>query len=179
MRDARLHAFIKNERQRFISYVRSLLRETASADAEDIVHDVLLRILEKADLIVPADNLTAYVYRALKNRVIDYMRTRKTILSLDKDTDTESHGLFEILTDSNSNALEILQTREGKQELFTALEQLSAMEKQVIIAHEFEGMPFKELAKQWNVPQNTLLSHKSRAMKKLKSYFQKSRGGIV
>jgi DNA-directed RNA polymerase specialized sigma24 family protein len=41
----------------------------------------------------------------------------------------------------------------------------------VVIAHEFEGVPFKELSEIWNVPQNTLLSHKSRAMKKLRKHF--------
>ena len=174
MKDARLHSFIANERRKFISYVRSLLRETAAADAEDIVHDVLLKILEKADLIVPAENLAAYVYRALKNQVIDHVRTGKPTLSLDERSDEEYGGLVDMLKDMKSNALEILQSREGKQELFTALERLSAMEKQVIIAHEFEGIPFKELAQRWDIPQNTLLSHKSRAMKKLKNHFLES-----
>ena len=179
MKDAHLHTFIRNERQRFISYVRSLLRDAASADAEDIVHDVLLRILEKADLIVPADHLAAYVYRALKNRVIDYMRTRKPTLSLDEAAGEQHAGVIDMLHDLKTNALDVLQSREGKQQLFSALERLSAMEKQVIIAHEFEGIPFKELARRWNIPQNTLLSHKSRAMKKLKSYFMESRGDTV
>ena len=48
------------------------------------------------------------------------------------------------------------------------------MEKEVIIAHELEGVPFKELSATWNVPLNTLLSHKSRAMKKLKKRFLNS-----
>jgi len=179
MKDARLHSFIKNERQRFISYVRSLLKGSATADAEDIVHDVLLKILEKADLIVPADNLMAYVYRSLKNRVIDTLRTGKSTVSLEDGTSDEGGRLIDMLKDLQPNALEMLQTEEGKQALFAALEQLNPMEKQVIIAHELEGVPFRELAQKWDVPQNTLLSHKSRAMKKLKTYFLKFGGDTL
>ena len=169
--DTHLHVFIKNERQRFISYVRSLLKETTTADAEDIVHDVLLKMLEKADLIVPADNLMAYVYRSLRNRVIDTLRTGKPTVSLEDGSPVENGRLIDMLRDVRPNALEMLQTEEGKQALFAALERLNPMEQRVIIAHELEGIPFRELAQKWDVPQNTLLSHKSRAMKKLKNYF--------
>jgi DNA-directed RNA polymerase specialized sigma24 family protein len=55
--------------------------------------------------------------------------------------------------------------------LFEALGTLSEIERKVIVAHEFEGVSFRELTLALNIPQNTLLSHKSRAMKKLKEYF--------
>ena len=41
-------------------------------------------------------------------------------------------------------------------------------------AHELEGVPFADMAEMWNIPLNTLLSHKSRAMRKLKQIFQNS-----
>jgi RNA polymerase sigma factor (sigma-70 family) len=70
--------------------------------------------------------------------------------------------------------LEVLQTREGREELFSGLASLNEMERKVVIAHELEGVPFAEMAELWNIPQNTLLSHKSRAMRKLKIYFRDS-----
>lgn len=169
MKDGYVRSFIADERQELIRYVRSLLRETAEMDAEDVVHDVLVSILERADRPAP-DYLAAYIYRSLKNRVIDRIRTRKPALSLDSESDVGGK-LIDLLHDRNPNALEILQTQEGKEELFEALEGLSEMEREVVIAHEFEGVPFKELSEIWNVPQNTLLSHKSRAMKKLRKHF--------
>ena len=169
MKDGYVRSFIADERQELIRYVRSLLRETAEMDAEDVVHDVLVSILERADRPAP-DYLAAYIYRSLKNRVIDQIRTRKPALSLDSESDGGGK-LIDLLQDRNPNALEILQTQEGKEELFEALEGLSEMEREVVIAHEFEGVPFKELSEIWNVPQNTLISHKSRAMKKLRKHF--------
>jgi RNA polymerase sigma-70 factor (ECF subfamily) len=169
MKDGYVRSFIADERQKLIRYVRSLLRETAEMDAEDVVHDVMVSILERADRPAP-DYLAAYIYRSLKNRVIDQIRTSKPALSLDSESDGGGK-LVELLQDRKPNALEILQTQEGKEELFEALEGLSEMEREVVIAHEFEGVPFKELSEIWNVPQNTLLSHKSRAMKKLRKHF--------
>ncbi len=170
MKDLYVRSFVESERQRFIYYVRSLLKGTAEMDAEDVVHDVLIKILERADLPAP-DFLAAYIYRSLRNRVIDYVRTRKPALSLDAESDEGGGKLIDLLQDLKPNVLEVLQTQEGKEKLFEALEALSEMERTVIIAHELEGIPFKELSHMWNVPLNTLLSHKSRAMKKLKKHF--------
>lgn len=168
--DSGFRAFIKSERQRFVQYVRSVMRETAELDAEDIVHDVLVKLLERADS-TPLENLGAYVYRSLKNRVIDHARTSRAHLSLDETLDGGGK-LIDLLHDLRPNALEMLQSEQGKRELFEALEGLSEVERDVIIAHEFEGIPFKELSHRLGIPQNTLLSHKSRAIGKLRKHFR-------
>jgi len=175
MKDRDVRSFLESNRHRFIRYARSLVKETAEMDAEDVVHDVLVRVLERADQ-PPPDFLAAYVFRSLKNRVIDHVRTRKPTVSLDAEPGEGSEKLIDLLQDRRPNALEILQTQEGKEELFVALEELSEMEREVVIAHELEGVPFKELSQTWNVPLNTLLSHKSRAMKKLRRHFLESQG---
>ncbi len=170
MKDRDVRSFVKSERQRFVYYVRSLLKETAEVDAEDVVHDVLINILERSDLPA-ADFLVAYVFRSLRNRVIDYVRTRKPTVSLEAESDEDRGKLIDLLQDLKPDVLAVLPTQEGKEQLFEALEELSEMEREVIIAHELEGIPFKELSQTWNVPLNTLLSHKSRAMNKLKKRF--------
>lgn len=176
MKDADFRTFIKNERQKLVFYVRSLLRETAEMDAEDIVHDVVAKILERADVTASLEHLAAYVYRALRNRVIDSVRTRRSNLSLDAEAEESGVRLIDLLADIGPGALQILQAREGEAELFEALTGLTEMERRVVIAHEFEGRPFKELSIEWDIPQNTLLSHKARAMKKLKEHLLKSKG---
>lgn len=168
MKGRDVRSFVASERQKFVNYVRSVLKDTSEMDAEDVVHDVLLKVLERHDLPA-ADFLAAYVFRSLKNRVIDGVRTSKPKVSL--EVDTGRGKLIDLLQDRNPNALEELQTEEGKAALFVALEELSQMERDVIISHELEGISFRELSEMWNIPLNTLLSHKSRAMKKLKQYF--------
>ena len=167
---------IERERKKLVRYVRSLLRETADMDAEDLVQDVLLKFLERVDSPINIENTTAYLYRSLRNRAIDYGRTRKPTQSIDSETGNHGESLIDLLQDHKPNAIELLQTEQGKQELFEALECLSKIEKQVIIAHELEGASFKEITSLLEIPQNTLLSHKSRAMQKLKKYFMNREG---
>lgn len=166
-----MHDLIERERKKLVRYVRSLLRETADMDAEDLVQDVLLKILERAGSPVNIENTTAYIYRSLRNRVIDYRKSQKPIQSIDAVIGEHGESLIDLLQDHKPNTIESLQTEQGKNELFEALECLSQIERKVIIAHELEGASFKEITTLLKVPQNTLLSHKSRAMQKLKKYF--------
>ncbi|HTE40681.1 MAG TPA: RNA polymerase sigma factor [Steroidobacteraceae bacterium] len=171
MKEADFRSLIKGERQKLIHYVRSLFKETAAMDAEDVVHDVLLKLLERPASSESFDSLTGYVYRSVKNRVIDLVRTRKSTVSLDKQRDDEDASFVELLADGAPTAFESLQTEEGEQALFEGLSELTDMERQVLIAHEFEGIAFKDLSIRLSIPLNTLLSHKARALKKLKEHF--------
>ena len=172
MKEWDVRSFLESERQRFVHYARSLVRDRTEMDAEDIVHDVLIKVLERADVTTP-ENLAAYVFRSVKNRVIDNIRTRRLTVSLDAELGRRER-LVDLLRDQRPDALEVLQTEEGKKALFIALDTLSEMERDVVITHEFEGTSFREMSDMWNVPQNTLLSHKSRAMKKLKKHFTRA-----
>jgi RNA polymerase sigma factor (sigma-70 family) len=168
---ADLRAFISTERQRLVRYVRSLLRDVTTLDAEDIVHEVLVRLLERSDTVAPIDSLAAYVYRSLRNRVIDSRRTQHPMQSLDD----AGHNPALSVEDASPNALELLQTLQSRRTLFEALDALKSIERDVIVANEFEGIPFNELSRRWNVPLNTLLSHKSRGIRKLKQHFSQAR----
>ena len=161
MSNRQIRSFFSRERTRFIAYVRGLLKD-ASVDAEDVVHDVLVKILERGDQPAP-EYLAAYTYRSLKNRVTDLGRSRKANVSID-----EGESLAGILSANGPTAFDEITSTEGQQALFKALETLSEMERRVVIANELEGQPFRHLAEAWAIPMNTLLSHKARGMKKLR-----------
>lgn len=175
MKDDDFRSFVARERQRFVAYVRSLAAETAELDAEDVVHDVLVKIVERKETALSVDNLVAYVYRSLKNRVIDLARTRKPTVSLDAEMGESSGTFADVLEDAAPGVLETLQSIEGRRALFEGLERLSDIERRVIVAHEFEGVPFKVLARDLGIPQNTLLSHKARGLAKLGRYLTQTK----
>lgn len=66
-----------------VNYVRGKAAEIAEQDAEDIVQDVVFNMVDRADITSPIENLIAYAYQALRNRIIDSFRTRKKKVSLD------------------------------------------------------------------------------------------------
>ena len=162
--------FFSRERQRLIRSVRGWIADAAEIDGEDIVQDVALNIFDRADVSLPIDNLSAYVYRALRNRVIDLRRKkRQGIISLDSKMGQQSDlSLSDLIRDYRYNAADEFEKKEIWRLVFEAIEQLSNAQKAVIIETELEGKTFKELSAKWGVPLGTLLARKSRALQKIK-----------
>jgi len=164
----RLIDFWKSERDRLVRYVRGLIDDAADRDSEDVVQDVLESILRRLDVNRPIDDLSAYVYRALRNRVIDSFRKKRNMTSIDAPFDDDDElSLLSLLSDTSPSAFDELYGREIRYRIFEAVEALSDDEKAVVIETELNERTFKELAEAWGVPLGTLLSRKSRALAKI------------
>lgn len=153
----RLAEFLRRERDALVGYVRRRIDDAADQDAEDIVQDVIVNLFNRADPSVPVQNLAAYIYRALRNGIIDRLRKRRETVAL-------SEGALA----SREDPLQEAEKGEMLDLVFEAIDELSAGEKAVILATEFEGRPFKELAEEWDIPLGTLLARKSRALDKIR-----------
>lgn len=149
--------FFRAEYKRLVHYVHRLIDDTAEREAEDIVQDVILNILDGIDVGRPIENLSAYVYQSLRNRVIDLFRKRKDLLSLSDM----------VLYSPDNTAYEV-EKKQLHEEIFKAMDSLNEEERAVVIANEFDERPFRELSEGWGIPIGTLLAKKSRALKKIK-----------
>ncbi len=161
----RLAGLIATEWHRLVAYVRGWIADTAERDAEDVVQDVLEGMFERADATEPIADLSAYLYRSLRNRVIDLYRRPKRTAEL---TDEPADLRFEVG--------EALEREEETRSLFEAIEDLPDAQREVLVATELEGRSFKELAEKWNVPIGTLLARKHRAVRALREALT---GGIA
>jgi RNA polymerase sigma factor (sigma-70 family) len=167
-RNRRIADFFKIERARLVQYVRRLIDDAADRDGEDIVQDVMVNLFNMADVTVPFENLTAYVYRSLRNRVIDLLKKRRAReVSLDADNE-DGLSLRDVLFDSRYDTASAAEQNELREALYRAIDSLDDEHKAVIVVTEFEGRSFKEISDEWEVPVGTLLSRKSRAMKKIR-----------
>jgi RNA polymerase sigma factor (sigma-70 family) len=162
--------FFRKEKDRLVNYVRRWVDDTAEWDGEDIVQDVMVNLFNAADVTDPIENLSAYIYRSLKNRVVDTFRKRRRTLSLEGSIDAQGElRVKDMLFDGRYDVEAGLQRRELQVRLQEALEELSAVQREVFIATEIQGWSFRELSVQWGVPLGTLLSHKHRAVQKIRS----------
>ena len=159
---------IANERKRFIQYVRRKLTDISDMDAEDIVADVIFNVYNKVDLQYHIENVLAYMYRSIKNRMIDHLRQSSRQISLDKIDEISGVAFIETLVDTKANIEIKVQQAELKDQLYAAVMNLEPKQRAVWIATEIEGYTFKELSEKWGEPIGTLLSRKSRAVKVLK-----------
>lgn len=166
----RIADFFRSERRRLIGYVRRWIDETAAQDGEDIVQDVALNIFNRADVTIPIDYLSAYVYRALRNRIIDFLRRpQNAVVSLDgNEADDSQSSLSRLIHDWRPNAQEELERIQLRNTIYAAIDALTEEQKAIVIETEFEGRSFRELADEWNVPIGTLLARKSRALKNIR-----------
>ena len=170
----KLVEFFRSEYGRLVGYVRRMIDDAAERDGEDIVQDVMLNAFNLADLNAPIENVSAYLYQSVRNRVVDYLRKRKSgTLSLEELVLEESDlKLGDLLYDADNNPVVEFERREMLHFLFEVIDTLNEEQRAVLIETEFEGRTFKELAKEWGVPVGTLLARKSRALAKIRKIFQ-------
>jgi RNA polymerase sigma factor (sigma-70 family) len=166
----RIADFFKKEKDRLVNYVRRRAQDTAQRDGEDVVQDVMLNLFDSTDVTAPIENLAAYVYRSLYNRVVDILRKPRRTLSLDAEIDHETDRSFrDVLLDIRYDAFSEMQKKELRARIFEAVDLLNPALRAVFIATEFEGRTFRELSEIWEEPIGTLLSRKRRAVQKVKS----------
>ena len=58
--------------------------------------------------------------------------------------------------------------------LFQAIDALTPEDRAIILATDFEGWTFRDLAEEWDIPLGTLLARKARALKKIRKYLEAS-----
>lgn len=163
--------FFKNESKKLINYIKKKVQKIENMDAEDMLSDVMLKILKQDDIDY-VDNFTGYVYRALQNKIIDYYRKKDNTISLNSYTNSEKNTmLLDILPDKIDLNDEI-ERKELKKRLFQAISDLKPSQKAIFVATEIEGITFRELSQEWNEPIGTLLARKSRAVKNLRESLQ-------
>ncbi len=156
-----------------VGYVRKLIEESSERDSEDIVQDVVAGIFETADITRPIENIAAYVYRSLKNRVIDLLRKRREQVSLDAEDPGTGISLIELLEDVRSDINSEMMYNEFREKLFDSIDRLPDDQRAVIVMTEFEGLSFRELSERTGVSLGTLLSRKSRALDKVRADMNK------
>lgn len=161
----RIAGFVATEWNRLVGYVRAWIADAADRDAEDVVQDVIERLFEKADVTEPVADLSAYLYRSLRNKVIDLYRKPKRTAELPED-----------LSDVRFEASGEMDREEAREALFEAIDDLPPAQREVLVATELEGRSFKELAEEWETPMGTLLARKHRAIRALRETLS---GGII
>ena len=163
-----LDRFFRDEYLKLVSFVRKNLDDRYfEASPEDIIQDVALNLIDKLDLDAQIGNLAGYVYRSVKNKLIDYQRKKQRNVSIERFTDgKDGNYLLNITTDETLTAENDYADIEPEM-LQQAISKLRPDEQAVIIATEFEQHTYEELSEEWDVPLGTLLSRKHRALSKL------------
>lgn len=155
-----LKTFFNDEYHSLKAYAKSKIDNTADRDAEDIVQDVALKLFSRADNASLINNIAAFVYNALKNKIIDIMRTKKEGLHIEDKMETRLIEFTELFYGKSNNSY----SDKMKNELKRAIINLKPHYQNIIIAIDFEGFTYKEISLETGIPKGTLMSRRHRAL---------------
>ncbi|MBV8051323.1 MAG: RNA polymerase sigma factor [Acidobacteriaceae bacterium] len=171
--DERISEVVTREQSRLRNFIRR--RVPDPRDAEDILQDVFYALVEANRLLVPIEHVTGWLFRVARNRIVDLFR-KKRPESFSDVTMAEDHDELSRLEDllpSPDAGPDALYARSLLlDELETALSDLPQEQREVFVAHELEGLSFKEIAAETGVSVNTLLSRKHYAVLHLRERLQ-------
>jgi RNA polymerase sigma factor (sigma-70 family) len=174
--DRQISAIVAAERSRLRNFIRR--RVPNPLDVEDIVQEVFYELVQANRLLMPIDHVTGWLFRVARNRITDFFRKKKPEAFSDAITEDEHGELLRIedLFPSPDAGPEALYLRRMLlDELELAIDELPDEpygQREVFIAHELEGLSFKELSAESGLNVNTLLSRKRYAVLHLRKRLQ-------
>jgi RNA polymerase sigma factor (sigma-70 family) len=164
---------MERDEPRLRNYIRKHVLDREAA--EDILQEVFCELVEAYRLLKPIEQVTGWLFRVAKNRIIDRFRGRK-LESLAAPKYGEEDGvpvtLEDLLPSPDSGPEAAYARRVLLDEIDEALEEMPEEQRSVFIAHEWEGYSFKELSAETGVSVNTLLSRKHYAVVHLRRRLQ-------
>jgi RNA polymerase sigma factor (sigma-70 family) len=173
--DQRIADIVERERARLRHFVRR--RVPRAEDVEDIVQDVFSELVEANRRLMPIEHVTGWLFRVARNRIIDLFRRTQPERFSDAEIVTEDGETLRIEELLASGEL----GPEGEHargflidELQRALDELPEEQRAVFVAHEIDGVSFKQLAASSGVNVNTLLARKRYAVQRLRQRLQQA-----
>lgn len=163
--DRQISEVIARERSRLRNFIRR--RVPDPADVDDLVQEVFFELVQANRLLTPIDHVTGWLFRVARNRIIDLFRKKKPESFSDigaEDEDGEGLRLEDLLPSPDAGPDALYARRVLLDELEAALDELPDEQREVFVAHELEGLSFKEIAAETGVSVNTLLSRKRYAV---------------
>ncbi|HUW76312.1 MAG TPA: sigma-70 family RNA polymerase sigma factor [Gallionella sp.] len=168
--DQRITDTVLRERGRLGNFIRG--RVPDASEAEDILQDVLYEFVAAYRLPEPIEQVGAWLFRVARNRIIDRFRKKREqpLPELSgEDDDDDGNWLDEVLPSADAGPEAAYARGVLLDELAAALDELPKEQRAVFIAHELDGLSFKELAEESGVGVNTLLARKRYAVQHLRA----------
>ena len=157
--------------KKLFSFIRS--RVKSDEDAEDILQDVWHYLSQAID-IEPIGQLSAWLYRVSRNRIIDQHRKHKPQLLDNMAYENEEGELaypVNLLADENNPESE-LERMYFREQLLNALQELPQKQRQVFVWNELEDMTLQSIANKTGENIKTIISRKRYAVAYLRKKLQ-------
>jgi RNA polymerase sigma factor (sigma-70 family) len=167
--DRQIELTVQRERGRLLGFIRRSVAD--AAEAEDILQETLYELVRAYRLMQPVEQVGAWLMRVARNRIIDRLRRKALRRAADGVLDEAEAGgstLADLLPPAADDPEGAAMRAMLLAEIAAALAELPPEQREVFVAHELEGVSFRELAARTGVSTSTLLSRKHYAARFLR-----------
>lgn len=149
-------------------------------EARDITQNAFIKAYQSLSTFRIESSFYTWLYRIAMNLAIDSVRKhkRRKTSSFDEAVAArdEDGGILEVHHEESPQRA--LQRKQLQQRIFTALDELSDDQREVVLLREVEGLSYKEIAEAMDIPEGTVMSRLFYARKKLQQLLKDSVGGM-
>ncbi|WP_449394549.1 sigma-70 family RNA polymerase sigma factor [Devosia riboflavina] len=149
---------VMNELPALRRYALSLTRHPT--DAEDLVHDALVRAMERSVTYNPSGNLRGWLMSIVHNLHIDRVRSGKSAAARDRDFAAQT---AESRPPNQLDSVRLIQVRR-------AFDTLPDEQREAMHLVTIEGLSYEEAAAVLGVPAGTVMSRISRGREALRRW---------
>ncbi len=162
---------VHNYGKRLKSFIRS--RVSNDEDAEDILQDVWFQLSSIIDT-EPIEQLSAWLYRVSRNKIIDRSRKHSTLSLEDFGYEDEDGEMVfpEAMLSDNMNPEKELENASFREAFFKALNELPEKQRQVFVWNEMEDQTLQQIADMTGESIKTIISRKRYAVAQLRKQLQ-------
>jgi len=165
-----LDQFLKDIEKR--AFRMAQLATQCEADALDIVQETMIRLVTKYAHKDP-EEWRALFFKILENRILDWHRKQQLIKKIffwrkpTHDT-SENDDRSSELVDHHQDVESQLISEQLGEHLLSCITALPLQQQQCFILRSWEGLSIKDTATAMNINENSVKTHYSRAVSKLK-----------
>jgi len=128
----------------------------SNSEAEDLVQDFFVRLLEKRKTILISDSVKSYFLRSVHNRCLDYIAHQKVVA-------THENYRLRMMSEEDFQEYPLLDV-ELKQKIEKAIQNLPDGIRETFMLNRFDGLSYQEIATKENVSIKTVEYRISKAL---------------
>ena len=149
----------KSHFKRLFAYAITILKNDAVA--EEVVQNVFFKMWEKKGMVEIQTSVTAYLYRAVYNESLNYIKHQKVKASYQAHAATFGES-------SDTHATSRVQLSELQQKLDIALKELPEQCRTIFQMSRFEELKYHEIATRLGISVKTVENQMGKALKLLR-----------
>jgi RNA polymerase sigma-70 factor (ECF subfamily) len=156
-----LARLVEEQRSRVVALARFFTGR--AEDAEDLAHDILLRVVQALPTLGATETFDVWVYRLSRNRCVDHFRRRK----MEAGWPQQSEPASVMWRQPAVPVDEALETSQASDRLREAIRALPRVWRDAVVLRDLEGLSYEEVAARLRVPIGTVKSRINRGRARL------------